>query len=47
MKDQQDVLEMVFGNKDTIFKGFNTSIQEEKFLQENNGFVNLCSIGFA
>ena len=48
MSKEESVLEMVFGNKNTIFKKFNINfIEEERFLEENQGFVNLSNIGFA
>lgn len=48
MNRDESVFEMVFGNKNTIFKKFIIhSIEEEKYLKATDGFVNLTSEGFA
>lgn len=48
MNKNELVLEMVFGDENTIFKNFDVhTTEEEEFLKENQGFVNLSTFGFA
>jgi hypothetical protein len=48
-RNNEQPIEMIFGDKNTIFQGFDIDGDTERieFLEQNGGKVKLCQIGFA